>query len=62
MISDTQIDILQKGCKFMFWLISIAMLIIGCLNHNDTLIVSSGLFAIAGSIDIARTNKSKEIK
>ena len=34
----------------MGWLISVAMLVIGCFGHNDILVETSGLFAIAGAI------------
>lgn len=37
----------------MGWLISIAFLIVGSFTGNDCLIVTSGLFAIAGSIAFA---------
>lgn len=41
----------------MFWLISVVMLVIACINHNDTLMLTSGLFAIAGSLDLLRPSK-----
>jgi hypothetical protein len=34
----------------MGWLISIVMLFIASIHGNDTLMVTSGLFAIAGAI------------
>ena len=37
----------------MGWLISIGLLIMGLFLKNDTMIMSSGLFAIAGSIAFA---------
>ena len=49
----------------MGWIISIAMLIIGCAHGNDTLLITSGLFGIAGSITstaqaLIGTNNGKE--
>ena len=35
----------------MGWLISIIMLVIGCFKGNDILVITSGLFAISGSIE-----------
>ena len=32
------------------WLISIVMLFTGCMNDNVVLVITSGLFAIAGNI------------
>lgn len=34
----------------MGWIVCIAMLLIGCFNANDILVVTSGLFAISGAI------------
>lgn len=34
----------------MGWLIAIPALLVGVIIHNDILIVTSGLFAIAGSL------------
>ena len=34
----------------MGWFFSIAALVVGAINHDSTLIMVSGLFAIAGSI------------
>ncbi len=46
----------------MGWLISIIMLLFGCMNGNDTLVIASGLFAIAGSIGGAMENFIQSIK
>lgn len=35
----------------MFWIISLLMLGFGLIDNNSVLIVTSGLFAIASSID-----------
>ena len=34
----------------MAWIISLAMLVFGCINKDYILIVTSGLYAIAGCI------------
>lgn len=34
------------------WLISLVMLFAGCANGNVTLVITSGLFAIAGNISM----------
>lgn len=43
----------------MGWLISIAMFITGCITGNDTTLLVSGLFAIAGSISFVGTDIRK---
>jgi hypothetical protein len=37
----------------MSWLIALPMLLAAIFMNNDTLLLASGLFAIAGSIDVA---------
>ena len=37
----------------MGWLFSFVLFIVGCVTHNDTLLLASGLFAIAGAISFA---------
>ena len=34
----------------MGWLIGIIMLVIGCFEGNDILVLTSGLYAIAGAV------------
>ena len=34
----------------MGWIISVAMLLIGSFSGNDILVITSGLYAIAGSL------------
>ena len=34
----------------MAWIISIMMLVYGCIKGNDILVITSGLYAIAGCI------------
>ena len=34
----------------MAWMISVSMLLVGCIKGNDILMVTSGLYAIAGCI------------
>ena len=46
----------------MGWLYCIAMLLIGCFNDNNILVITSGLFAIAGAIAFAGSNISEAIK
>lgn len=46
----------------MGWLISIIMLLFGCWNDNEILVVTSGLYAIAGSIGGAMENLLQSIK
>jgi hypothetical protein len=46
----------------MGWLFSICMLLIGCFSGNNILVVTSGLFAIAGAIGVAGSNISEAIK
>lgn len=46
----------------MGWLISVVMLLFGCMDGNDTLVIASGLFAIAGSIGGAMENLIQSIK
>lgn len=42
----------MKGVLYinMFAIISIIMLVAGCLKTNSVLVISSGLFAIAGAV------------
>lgn len=44
----------------MGWIISIVMLVIGCRHNNDTLIIASGLFGIAGSISAHGISDDKQ--
>lgn len=49
----------------MGWLIAVPMLIIGCVQGSDTLVITSAIFAVAGSIShvataIMNKNKSEE--
>lgn len=46
----------------MEWLISVAMLIMGCFSGNEILVITSGLFAIAGSISGAMERLIQSIK
>lgn len=51
----------------MGWLIAIPMFIAGCWMGNDTVIITSAIFAVAGSIShvataIMNKNKSDEKK
>lgn len=46
----------------MGWLISVVMLLFGCMNGNETLVITSGLFAIAGSISGATEHLIQSIK
>lgn len=39
----------------MGWMISIVMLCIGSWGGNDILVITSGLFAIAGAISMSST-------
>ena len=39
----------------MWNLVSLVMLIAGCIKDNNVLVITSGLFAIAGSIEIIRS-------
>lgn len=41
----------------MGWLISLIMLVAGCFKGNDILVVTSGLFAIAGSVEFLSNRK-----
>lgn len=45
----------------MGWLISIIMLIAGCYSGNEILVITSGLYAIAGTIGGATDNLIKSI-
>ena len=40
----------------MGWIICVAMLVAGLIMKNDAMIVTSGLFAIAGSIAFGSIN------
>lgn len=49
----------------MGWLIAVPMLIIGCVRGSDTLVITSAIFAVAGSLGSVATaimnkNKSEE--
>lgn len=46
----------------MGWLFSICMLLIGCFGHNNILVITSGLYAIAGAVGVAGANISEAIK
>lgn len=43
----------------MFSLISIVMMVAGCIKSSDVLVVTSGLFAMAGAIEMI-SNKIKK--
>lgn len=40
----------------MGWLIAIPMLVIGCINSSDTLVITSAIFAVAGSLSVIASN------
>lgn len=46
------------------WLIGIIMLVSGCINDNSVMVLTSGLFVVAGNIgfvaDAITTNKSNK--
>lgn len=39
----------------MGWLIALPMLIIGCIQGSDTLVITSAIFAVAGSLSVVAT-------
>lgn len=43
----------------MGWLIAIILFVVGCFNDNETLVLTSGLYAIAGSIGLYSADKEK---
>ena len=43
----------------MGWIAAIILLAVGLAGKNDILIVTSGLFAIAGSIEFVRSDLKK---
>lgn len=43
----------------MGWIIGFAILLAGLILHNDAMIITSGLFAIAGSGEVIATKLQK---
>lgn len=39
-----------KGVNWMGWIFAIVLFVVGCFIKNTTLVVASGLFAIAGAV------------
>jgi hypothetical protein len=61
-LSATTTELITGRSKQMFYIVSIILLIVGMLTRENTIILSAGLFGIAGAIEFwgVKNDKGEE--